>query len=98
MALNLGYEYSIDVSIDNNIKAHAISNLVVESKVYIFIKLQTNFKVIRKLDNNDDEEDMYNCAMLEKECLTATFFVPTPHGDFRELFVLELGHHPLKRP
>ncbi|KAL3619361.1 hypothetical protein CASFOL_036931 [Castilleja foliolosa] len=74
MALNLGYEYYLDVSIDNNIEALAISNLGVESKVYIF-KLRTKFKVLRKLD----DDDMYDCEMMETESLTATFCVH-PNG------------------
>ncbi|KAL3619360.1 hypothetical protein CASFOL_036930 [Castilleja foliolosa] len=91
MALNLAYQYSLDVSIDDNIELFAISNPGVESKVYTF-KLRTKFKVLRKHDDDYiDDEDMYDCEMMETECLSATYSVPK-NACFVELFNQHFRH------
>ncbi|KAL3619354.1 hypothetical protein CASFOL_036924 [Castilleja foliolosa] len=92
--LGYGYEYSYAINMDDNIipacieadilssndEALAVSNL---RKVHVFV-IQTKFKVIRKLD--DDESDMYDCEMMETEDLRIKFLVSADRSDFRELF------------
>ncbi|KAL3643172.1 hypothetical protein CASFOL_013991 [Castilleja foliolosa] len=84
---NLPYRYSFNVSVDDNIESHEISNLGVESKVYTF-KLRTKFTVFRKLDDDDDE---YLSETMERECLSATYCVPK-HACFVELFNQPFRH------
>ncbi|KAL3619352.1 hypothetical protein CASFOL_036922 [Castilleja foliolosa] len=64
-----------------------ISSLGVQSRIFIFA-IHTKFKVLRNLDPDDEDEDVYDS---EKEDFAVSFTLERP-GDFRELFDQHFSH------